>query len=62
MKKRILLILLTAALLLASCGNAASVTETGTDTADTAVETTAETTDPVKEAKDSYYASLGTVS
>ena len=62
MKKSILLILLTMSLLLASCGNTADIPETGDDTSDAAVETPAETKDPVLEAKDAYYASLGTVS
>lgn len=62
MRKRCLLILLTAAMLLASCGSTAEVTDTSGDTVDTAVNTTAETVDSIQEAKESYFASIGAVS
>jgi len=62
MNKRILLTLLTAGLLLTSCGNAATVTETTDETGDTTVEMPAETVDPITEAKNDYYSSIGTVS
>ena len=49
-------------MLLASCGSTAEIPETSGDTDNAAVETPAETVDPIKEAKDSYYGSIGTVS